>query len=141
MSREQKQAWFILVVFLVTVACFLGLIPLVGVKLAWGILGLFGFAGLAPLVFRKKGDPGEVDIDERDRMILRTATRAGAMSSYAAFILACMLTWGVYCSQGKETISIHVLPIIVGIGGMVFFVATSASILVLYGREGKCGDE
>ena len=137
MVREQKQAWFTIVVFLLTLITFVILLYFVRPIVAVAGFAVFGLAGLTPLLFRKKADPTEVDIDERDAGIGKTAALAGAMMSYGAFILACMILWSVCYYQGKEVVSIHTLPIIVFIGGMVLYVARAIVILVLYGREPK----
>lgn len=132
MSMEQKRAWFVLGVFAVAVATFLVLIPIVSASVAWGALGLFGFAGLTPLLFRKTGSPGEVTLDERDQVIVERATLAGGVLSYVWFVLACMVPWFVYMFRGYKTISIHTLPIVVICGAIAFMVARAATIVVLY---------
>ena len=91
------------------------------------------------MFFRKKANRAEVDMDERDKAIGKTATLGGALMSYVVFIFACMITWEIFRQQGKQVVSIHILPTIVAIGGMVFFVGRSIAILVLYGREPRDG--
>lgn len=139
MVRQQKIAWFAIVVFLLTLITFVVLLYFVRPIVAVAGFAVFGLSGLAPLLFRKKTHPAEVDIDERDKAIGKTAALAAAMMSYGAFILTCMLTWEVCRHQDKEVVSIHVLPIIVCIGGMVFFLSWAIGILVLYGREPRDG--
>jgi len=139
MNREQKQAWLVIVMFGVSVIAFAALVPLVGWHRASAGFGMIGFAGLGPLIFRKRTGPGQIEIDERDKAIARQATLGGGMASYCAFILACMIPWGVLKSQGAKTMSIHTLPMIVFIGVIVFFTARAATLLVLYGREGSDG--
>lgn len=141
MVPEQKRAWFIVAAFGLALACFLALIPLVGVSIALAGFGVFGIGGLAPLLFRKKADPSEVELDERDKIIAQKATLGGGMSSYGAVILTCMATWEIYRSQGKQFIEIDILPLIVGCCGIVFFLARSITLLVLYGREGTDGQD
>jgi hypothetical protein len=133
MSVEEKRAWFVLGVFAVAVATFLVLIPVVGARVAWGALGLFGFAGLTPLLFRKRGSPEEVTFDERDQVIVERATLAGGVLSYVWFVLACMVPWFVYMFRGYKTISIHTLPFVVVCGAIAFYVTRAATIVVLYG--------
>ena len=141
MSVEQKCAWLIVGCFALALVGFLVLVPLIGVKAAVSAFGLFGFGGLGPLLFRKKRMPAEVAMDERDRMIAEKATLGGGMSSYMVFILACMIPWFVYMFQGKKTISIHVLPLVVFCGGITFFVVRSVVILILYGREANHAED
>lgn len=141
MVREQKRAWFVVGTFVFALVVVAVLVPLVGIRIAWGGLGLYGLGGLAPLLFRKKRSAVEVAEDERDKMIAKTAALAGAMMSYLAFILTCMTTWFVYMFQGKRAITIHALAIIVLAGGMVFFMSRTIAILVLYGRESGHGED
>ena len=140
MVRQQKMAWFVIVVFILAFVNFAVLLSFQRAQVAFAGFGVFGFGGLAPLLFRKKAAPEEVDIDERDKAIAKTAALGAAMMSYGAFILTCMLTWEFCRHQGKEVVSIHVLPTIVGIGGMVFFVTWAITIVVLYGRERTDGE-
>ena len=142
MSAEQKRAWFVLGVIASALTCFLVLIPLIGMKPACGAFGLLGLTGLMPLLFRKKGDAEEVALDERDGAILAQATLLGGMTSYVAFVLACMASWFIYYMfQGETTISIHVLPMMVGVAAIVLLVVRAITILVLYGREACDGED
>ncbi len=141
MSREQKEAWFIVGAFGLAVAVVLTIIPLAGIKFAPAGFAVFGLGALACLVFRKKRRAGEVDLDERDRMIASRAKEAGAIISYVAFIAACIVPWFVYKALGRKVISIHVLPNIVFIGVMIFFLFRSITLLALYGREPRHGEE
>lgn len=134
MNPEQKTAWLIVVLFCVSIAGVAALIPVVGLPAAWGALGVMGIAGLSPILFGKKEKPGEVAYDERDRAILATATRGGAMSSYLVFVLACMVPWFVYRWHGWERISIDYLPLIVVWGVIALFVVRAVTIIVLYRR-------
>ena len=74
MNRIQKMAWMtvictgtglILSIVAVTILYFTVGFPRAEAGLAF--ISLAGFAGLAPLIFRK--DPGPVQADERDRII------------------------------------------------------------------------
>ena len=141
MSREQKEAWFIVGAFGLAVAVVLTIIPLAGIKFAPAGFAVFGLGGFAPLVFRKKPRLDQVEMDERDKKIAKTATLGGAMISYVTFIAACMVPWFVYKALGRKVISIHVLPNIVFIGAMVFFLFRSITLLVLYGREPRHGED
>ena len=140
MPPEQKQSVFIVFVFAASVVLFAVLIPVVGIRLAPSAFGLMGIAGLAPLLFRSRGQPGEVASDERDEAIAKKATLGGAMCSYGVFIAGCLVPWTVCKEMGKEVISIHVLPWIAGAGIIVYFVARAIAILILYGREGHRGE-
>ncbi|MDY7011914.1 MAG: hypothetical protein SVV80_14380 [Planctomycetota bacterium] len=43
--------------------------------------------------------------------------------------------------MNKDVISINVLPWIAGAGVVVFFAARAIPLLILYGREGRHGEE
>ena len=101
----------------------------------WGFVGIAGFAGLAPIIFKK--DPGPVEFDERDRLINMNAARAGFAISYGVFGLLCMGIWTYYHSQNTETISIHLLPNLFGAAGITAFFSHAVVILVLYGKDNK----
>ena len=140
MNSEQKRAWFVVGVFAVVLAGVLVVVPFAGWG-AFGVTGLLGFWGLTPLLFRKKRYPGQVATDERDRMILEKATLGGGMTSYLWFVLACMVLWFIHMYQGKKTISIHVLPFIVLGGAAALMVVRAVATLILYGREGRRGED
>ena len=140
MSPEQKRGWFVVGVFVLALAGVLVAAPFAGLG-ALGAFGVLGFWGLTPLLFRKKRDPAQPAIDERDRMILLKATFLGAMTSYMWFVLVCMVLWFVHMYQGNKTISIHVLAVIVGGGGSALMVVRAVVILILYGRERRRGED
>jgi hypothetical protein len=139
MVPQQKRAWFTLGAFAVAAAAVLALLPWLGIA-ACAASGLVGLSALAPLLFRKKGHPGEVAEDERDRMISRTATATAGMGSYTAMILACMIPWFVHMFQSKKTITIHALPWIVFTGMFVFIFGHAVMTLLSYGREVRHGE-
>ena len=141
MSPEQKQSWCIVVAFAFALVVFLLLIPLIGTKIAFGALGLAGLGGLAPVIFGVKRKAGEVAVDERDKMIAQKATMGGAMLGLNTALLLCMILWSVYRAQGKDTISINMLPLIVFAEMMMFWLARAITILVLYGRERSDGQD
>ena len=141
MVPQQKRAWFTLAVIALAAAVFAALIPAVGVKPATGAFGLCGLLGLTPLLFRKQRDPSQVALDERDVDILRKATLRGGMSSYLAFVIACMTVWFVRMIQGEQTLSIHVLPAIVGCGAIVLLLVRAIATLVMYGRGGTRAED
>jgi len=133
-SVEQKRAWFMVGMFGLAVVACLVLIPVLGLPAALGGLGLSGLGGFATLVFRDRAGQGEVATDERDRMIAEKATLGGAMASHLALIAICMTAWGVvFAYQGRETIPVHSLPWISIGASIVFYVARSVAVIVLYG--------
>ena len=135
MNAEQKMAWFMIILFCIGSVCFLALIPffgLLGSLSVFGILGLFGFS---PWIYRVKKQTVKVSVDERDRVIIRKANFAGAISSYMVFGVGCLLPWFIYMYQGKNTIDIIILPLIAFAGLVVMLLVRSIVLLVLYSRE------
>ena len=98
-------------------------------------MGITGFAGLAPIIFKK--DPGPVQCDERDRLINLKAARAGFAVSYGVFGLLCMGIWEYYRHQSIETISIHILPNLFMAAGITAFFTHALTILILYAKDNK----
>ena len=101
-------------------------------------MGITGFGGLAPIVFKK--DPGPVQCDERDQLINLKAARAGFAISYGVFGLLCMGIWTYYRHQNIETIPIHLLPHLFMTAGITAFFTHALTILVLYGRKNKLAE-
>ena len=139
MSPEQKQSWCVVAAFAFALVVFLVSIPLIGLKIAFGALGLVGFGGLAPIIFQVKHKAGEIAVDERDKKIAQKATMGGAMLGLNTAFLMCMILWFVYRAQRKDAISINLLPLIVFAEVIVFWVTRAIAILVLYGRERSHG--
>lgn len=98
-----------------------------------GFMGIAGFAGLGPLIFKK--DPGKVTCDERDKLLNSRAAVAGFASSFLITGIACMLPFFVL--GPKATISIHWLPMIFMAAGLVSFLVHSIAILSQYGWRNK----
>lgn len=140
MNRIQKISWFIVI-------CMGSALVLSGAAVAvlyahWGVprayaglgfLGVAGFGGLGPLLFRK--DPGAIQADERDIWINLKAARAGFALSYGVFILLSMGIWAYLRWQGSEKVGIGVLPLLVGAAGVTAFLSHAVTTLVLYGRD------
>ena len=135
MLPEQKRAWFTLGAFGLTAVAFGALALTVGVAVAPAGFALFGLTGLTPLLFRKKADVREVDVDERDKMIAQKATLGAGIASFEAAVLLCMGAWFAYMLQGKEAISIHILPMVVFVTSIVLWTTRAIVVVVMYGRE------
>jgi hypothetical protein len=135
MTRQQKEAWFIVGVFTLALTVFLVLIPILGISVAWGAFGLFGFAGFAPLIGRNASRPGEVVSDERDVVISSRATLGAGIAAFEVCILACMVPWLVHMLRGQESISVQMLPIVVLATSITFWLVRAVAMLALCGRE------
>lgn len=140
MNRMQKIAWYNLIVIVaaltasgVTVgllAIFFGMpIALAGL----GFLGITGFLGLSPVLFRKK--QGEVDFDERDLLINRKATVVAYSIFWLFFSAACMIPW--FLVGPNKSIPSNSLPALLVAGGITLVLSQSLAILILYGKGEK----
>ncbi len=130
MNAEQKRAWLGVGTMTACVVGYSVILPFFGPIVATAAFAFYGINGFAGFIGRNE------EVDERDKTIARTATLAGAMASYSAFILGCMGTWSVVSLfQRHEQVCVHVLPSITIFGGIVFFFVRSVAILVLYGRH------
>jgi hypothetical protein len=115
MNRQQKIAWFNLIVVLLalglSVAAFaifhfvLGL-PVNRAASGFAFIGIMGFSGLSPVFFRK--DKSKVQFDERDTAIQRKAVGLSYAIFWVLFIAAAMIPWFVIGPNG--TITTNYLP-------------------------------
>ena len=142
MNRHQKIAWFNLVVVSLalglSVAAFCILYFIFGLPAhraagGFGFIGIMGFTGLTPILFRK--DKNKVQYDERDLIIHRKATIVAYSIFWILFVAGAMVPWFIVGPSG--TITVNYLPWMI-FGGM-FFVALVESIVILseYGWTGK----
>jgi len=145
MKRIQKIAWFTLVMQALALVCSLTAVGVFYFGLSWplrraaagfGFIGIMGFSGLAPLIFKK--DKDDMKPDERDLLIKRKAMLAAYWSFWPLFVLATMIPWFIIGPTGS--ITVNYLPWMV-FGGM-FYVTMIYSIVTLqeYGWGGK-GEE
>lgn len=139
MSPMQKESWGMVVAFGVGLVVFVILIPLIGIRRAWAAPCLYALGGFATLIFRKKRDVDTVASDERSKMIVEKATKAGGIAAFQVTLLACLIPWGIYNYQGKDQISIVILPFVLFMAMTALWVTRAITILVLYGRESKDG--
>jgi hypothetical protein len=142
MNRQQKIAWFTLIVVSLaiglSVAAFaifhfvLGL-PAHRAAAGFAFIGIMGFAGLTPILFRK--DKSKVQFDERDTAILRKAAVVAYSVFWVLFVAAAMVPWFIIGPNG--TITVNYLPWMV-FGGM-FTVMLLQAIVTLneYGWRDK----
>ena len=139
MNRVQKIAWLLVITISVAVLLAGGAVGILYLKLGLpralaglGFLGIAGFGGLGPSIFRK--DKGAVTCDERDKLINRRAALAGFGAAYMVVGLVCMIPFFVL--GPKANISVTWLPMIFMGGGLSSFFAHSVAILIQYGWGG-----
>lgn len=145
MNRAQKIAWFNLVVIFiglvlciiaVSVLAFVAFVserPLRGALWGLGFIGIIGFTGLSPFLFRKA--KGQIEFDERDQLYNMRAWFLGFCASYLLFVIVCMTTW--FIRGPKGTISVNVLPLTVMGGFLALMLVHSLAILGQYGWREK----
>ena len=141
MNRVQKVAWFLVITFLaaVVVSCIAVLVLYfyfkIGMPRAMAglcFIGLAGFGGLAPLIFKK--DKGAVTYDERDKMIHLKASRA----AFAIFFIAMSLLAFVavpLLRGANGNITVKELWLLFAIATFPFWLAWSIMVLMLYGKD------
>ena len=133
MGRQEKHAWFNLVVLVIAVAVFLILIPLLGVRPAVGAFGLLGLLGFGFLFYRKKqGRPGVI-IDERDQFIQRRSVIIAHAVFWVLFVLTCMLLWGINLDKG--TITVEIFPMMLVSSWIIVTLVYSVTMLIMYRKE------
>jgi hypothetical protein len=141
----QKIAWFNLIVILlalglsvVAFAIFhfvLGL-PVNRAAGGFGFMGIMGFCGLSPVLFRK--DKSKVQFDERDTTIQRKAAIVAYSVFWLLFVAATMIPWFIIGPNG--TITVNYLPWMVFGGMCVVMLLQSIVTLNEYGWRGD-GDK
>ncbi len=142
MNRQQKIAKFNLIVVLVAItlsitafgiAHLVAGLPIQRALGGFGFIGLIGFAGLSPLLYKQ--GLGKVSFDERDVIIKKKAMLGAYTIFWALFVLAAMIPFFILGPDG--TISVKYLPAMV-FGGM-FTVILVQSIVTLeeYGWKDK----
>ena len=139
MHVQEKQAWFILIVFAITVGLYILGVALIGgfgrgVEGVFGLMGLTGFAGL---IGRKERQQGTVIMDERDIQIERFSTLAGYSVFWVIFVLATMIPFLWLGPQAKITLPATLFPISLGIAGAIIFLVKSVVVIVLYRRGSR----
>ena len=138
MNRMQKIAWFNLIVVslalgLSVVAFCIGYFifgaPARQAAAGFGFIGIMGFAGLSPVLFRK--DKSKVQYDERDTKIQRKAVGFAYAIFWVLFVAAAMIPWFIIGPNG--TITTNYLPWMVFGGMCVVMLQQSIVTLNEYG--------
>jgi hypothetical protein len=123
-----KEGLYWLILLALTAVAYLVLMIFLGPIRAQAAFGLFGLAGLQPLLYRKRRKTAVWD--ERDTLINYRAVLAGYSVFWLVFTLAPMSVWAaVYCYGGHSMISVHVLPGLV-MGGFIVVMTTRAVAIV-----------
>ncbi len=142
MNRQQKIAWFNLIVVLtaltlsgiaIAVLAFGVGLPLHRATAGFGFIGIVGLCGLSPVLFRK--EKGQVELDERDLSIHKKASLAAYSIFWLLFVLAAMIPFFILGPKG--TISVRYLPAMVFGGMIIVMLVQSIVTLEEYGWRNK----
>ena len=128
MSQAQRQALFKLVIILVSLSTILALAPALGLRRAQGGLGLLGFLGLAPFLFRKK--PGKVFMDERDVLIQFRAWGVAYFVFWMVFIGVCIAAPFTFGASGA--VPVELIQTSVWYGIMIVWGVSAIATLAQY---------
>ena len=142
MNREQKIAWFSLI--MVMLALGLSLIAVAVLHLSYGLpmrrasgglgfIGIMGFSALGPLLFKQERD--KVKMDERDLLIKNKATMAAYCGFWPVFVIAAMAPFFIYGPSGM--VSVKYLCWMVFGGMFVVILVQSLVTLQEYGWRNK----
>ena len=142
MNRFQKIAWFNLIVISLAlglsiaafgVAYLIFGLPICRAAGGFGFMGIMGFCGLSPVLFRK--DKSKVQFDERDSAINRKAVLVAYSIFWVLFVAAAMIPWFIIGPNG--TITTNYLPWMVFGGMCVVMLLQSIVTLNEYGWRVK----
>jgi hypothetical protein len=141
MNRQQKIALFTLVVVSLalglsvmtfSIAYFIFNVPAHHATAGFGFMGIMGFIGLTPFLFK---DKGKVQADERDLAIIRKAAVVAYSVFWVLFVAAAMIPWFIIGPSG--TITTNYLPWMVFGGMCVVMLLQSIVTLNEYGWRGE----
>jgi hypothetical protein len=127
MNAPQKQAWFNLVVVLLTAALVASLYPWLGVR-AQGGFALLVFCGFGALFHWRH--PDKVATDERDVLINRRASLWAYSVLWIVFVSAALLAPRIY----GDAVPVIAIQASVWIAFMLMLGVQSIAALVQYGR-------
>lgn len=127
MNAPQKQAWFNLVVVLLTTVLVVSLYPWLGVR-AQGGFALLALYAFGTLFHRRHRD--KVATDERDVLINRRASLWAYSVLWIMFVAAALLAPRVY----GDAVPVVVIQASVWIAFMLMLGVQSIAALVQYGR-------
>ncbi len=147
MNRQQKLAWFNLVILVFSLLLSSTVVIWMAVVLKAGPIALSGFGLFAicllhllgPAVFPKKRKAGQVLFDERDAEIARRALSYGDVTSNVFFVstfVCALLALGF-----EGSVRVASLGLIIGGAYFVSKVTESLTTLILYGRERTDGQD
>lgn len=137
MNRQERLAWFNLIVVLVALGCWAAL--LIGTHFNWelamsgfGVLGLLGLGGFRSLWYPRPPNHSGVVFDERDAQIHRQAVVFAYAVFWALFVLVSMGMWYGFSRVGA--VPPFVLPYLVTGGFAVVTLLQALATIIQYRR-------
>ncbi len=126
MSTQQRSAWYVLTVGVITAATYVALVLLVSVAVAPAAFAVLALTALTPWLFQDE------TIDERERFIAQRAGVAGGAAAYLFLVAVCMVVWWVHYREDPPLVDVNILPLIAMGACVAMLVVRSATVLVLH---------
>jgi len=133
MNRWQKIAWYNITVISISFILTAIVVGILAVKYGMpkalgglGTLGTLGLLGLSVVIFRKK--EGQVDFDERDKLIFFKSIQITYAIFWPVFTAACMIPW--FIIGPTRPISSNTLPLMLSGVGVMLILSQSLAILI-----------
>jgi len=144
MHPQQKAAWFVLIIIVLTIVLYALTVPPLSWSLgrpwgdvaepATGIFGLFGLCGFARVFLTPRS--GKLVMDERDHQLSARAWRAGMAMFWMIFVFVGISAW-VFLRyvRGVErvTLPVEFFPAMIFAGAIIATLAQSIATLHYYG--------
>ena len=135
MSVPEKQAWFILMVFAVTMVLFGGSTLIFGRQEGMlGILGFYGLTGGVVLIGRSVKKDGKIIRDERDVAIERTADLIGYSFFWIILVITTMMPFFIYGAEHVVSVRAGSLTFTIFIALMIVYTIRSVAVIIQYRR-------
>ena len=135
MHVQEKQAWFILAVAGAALALGLLLFAIFGFSpLVYAAFFIFFLGFFTPFIGRRERKAGMVTMDERDKQIGLFATTGAYSVFWLLFVLTAMGPFVVLGPDATLTLQTTTIVLILCAAGLIFWVVSSAIIVVLYRR-------
>lgn len=140
MNVQEKQAWFTLAIFAITLVLYGSLVSVVGFRMfALSAFGFSGFAAFAALIGRRERKAGRVVMDERDEEIARMATLAGYSGFWLVFVATLMAPFFVLGPNGVVNIPVGLLCMLPILAMIIVWTVRSLAVVIAY-RWGDHGE-
>jgi hypothetical protein len=135
MTVQERQAWFTLSIFGLSLIVYLILVSIFGFReSAMGAFGITGFAGFTPLIGRKERRQGKVQMDERDNEIGKAASLAGFAVVWVYFVAVCMLPFFIKGPNATITIPVIVPTQVLLVAWIIVSTLRSLVVVAMYRR-------